>query len=225
MTNSASIDEVADQAPPPKKRAWGDDVLSQHEQRELREKVLFETAARLFNKYGFRGTSMTMLTEELGLTKGALYHYVKGKGDLLYQLNLRAARASKIAHDSAVAEGSNGYERVHGIIRNYLEAAARSPIDTFILLDEAGLAADQRDEIVELRKWLSMDMRHQIEIGIEDGSIAPCDPKLASLTIIGAMAGMLQWYERDKAWSEEHVASAMADLLGRMIAANPKPLN
>jgi len=67
--------------------------------------VLFETAARLFNRFGFRGTSLSLITKELGLTKGALYHYVKDKSDLLYQLNLRSAHASRLAHERSVREG------------------------------------------------------------------------------------------------------------------------
>ena len=207
-----------------KKRAWGNQVLSQHEQRELRETVLFETAARLFNRFGFRGTSMSMLTNELGLTKGALYHYVKDKSDLLYKVNLRSAHSSREAHERGVAEGRNGYERVHGIVRHYLLAATESPIETFVLLEDDALSPDQAQEIIKLRKALITDMRREISAGIEDGSITPCDPKLVSLTIVGAMAWMLQWYDPEQDMSKEEVSSGMADLLSRMIAADPKPL-
>ncbi len=67
-------------------------------------------------------------------------------------------------------------------------------------------------------------MRKEISLGIEDGSITPCDPKLVSLTIVGAMAWMLTWYDPEKQMSKEDVSKGMADLLSRMIAADPKPL-
>ena len=209
---------------PIKKRAWGDQVLSQHEQRALRERVLFETAAKLFNRFGFRGTSMSMLTSELGLTKGALYHYVKDKSDLLYKLNLHAARASREAHDRGVAGGSNGYERVHGIVQNYLSAALDSPTETFVLLEDDALSPEQSSEIIALRKALTADMRKEIAKGIEDGSITPCDPMLVSMTIVGSMAWMLKWYDPDQPMTKDQVSQGMADLLARMIAADPKPL-
>ena len=209
---------------PIKKRAWGDQVLSQHEQRQLRERVLFETAARLFNRFGFRGTSMSMLTKELGLTKGALYHYVKDKSDLLYKLNIHAAKASREAHDRGVAEGKNGYERVHGIVRNYLLAALESPTETFVLLEDDALTPEQSSEIIALRKSLMGEMRKEIARGIEDGSITPCDPKLVSQTIVGSMAWMLKWYDPDREMSKDDVSRGMADLLSRMISSDPKPL-
>ena len=209
---------------PIKKRAWGDHVFSQHEQRALRERVLFETAARLFNRFGFRGTSMSMLTNELGLTKGALYHYVKDKSDLLYKLNLHAAEASKEAHDRGVAEGNTGYERIHGIVRNYLLAALESPTETFVLLEDDALSPEQSGEIIALRKALMGEMRKEISRGIEDGSITPCDPKLVSQTIVGAMAWMLKWYDPEREMSKDDVSRGMADLLSRMISSSPKPL-
>lgn len=52
------------------KPAWGENIQSTEELRQAREAILFETAARLFNRYGFHGTSMTQLTEELWLITG-----------------------------------------------------------------------------------------------------------------------------------------------------------
>lgn len=167
---------------------------------------------------------MSMLTKELGLTKGALYHYVKDKSDLLYQLNLRSAHSSRRAHERGVAEGSNGYERVNGIVRHYLLAAMESPIETFVLLEDDALSAEQRSEIIELRKTLLADMRQEIAAGIKDGSITDCNPKLVSLTIVGAMAWMQTWYDPAQPWTKEEVACGMADLLSRMVAADPKGL-
>lgn len=206
-----------------KKKAWGDQVQSTEEQRELREAILFETAARLFNQYGFHGTSMAHLTEELGLTKGALYYYIKDKSDLLYQLHLKSAEATRLAHERGVSEGRNGYERIRGIVRHYVKTVTTSPTETFILLEEGALEGPRAQEIMGLRKALELDMRHQIELGIQDGSIAPCNPKLVSFALVGAMAWITKWYDPAEGWTTDQTSQAMADLLSRMISANPVP--
>lgn len=206
-----------------RKRVWDDQGQSNEDQRERREAILFETAARLFNRYGFHGTSMSHLTEELGLTKGALYYYVKDKSDLLYQLHLKSAEATRLAHDRGVAEGHNGYERVHGIVRHYAKTMTASPTETFILLEEGALHPEQAKDIADRRKALEHDLRRQIELGIEDGSIAPCDAKFVSFALVGAMAWISKWYDPDQPWTGDQIADAMADLLSRMIAANPVP--
>ena len=204
-----------------RKPAWGEDVQSTEEQRAIREAILFDTAARLFNRYGFHGTSMSLLTEELGLTKGALYYYVKDKRDLLYRLHLKSIEAIRNSYDRGVREGSNGYERVHGTIRNYVSAVTSSQTETFVLLEEGALTPEQTAEIVSKRKKLDHELRDQISAGIADGSIAPCDAKLVALTLVGAMAWVSKWYDPEDEWSSTHVSEAMADLLGRMIRAAP----
>jgi TetR/AcrR family transcriptional regulator len=204
-----------------RKPAWGEDIQSTEEQRAAREAILFDTAARLFNRYGFHGTSMSLLTEELGLTKGALYYYVKDKRDLLYRLHLKSIEAIRNSYERGVREGNNGYERVHGTIRHYVSAVTSSHTETFVLLEEGALTPEQTAEIVAKRKQLDHELRDQIAAGIADGSIAPCDAKLVALTLVGAMAWVSKWYDPEEAWSSAQVSQAMADLLGRMIAAAP----
>ena len=41
------------------------------------------TASRLFNRRGIDGTSLDDITAGLGATKGALYHYLDNKTDLV----------------------------------------------------------------------------------------------------------------------------------------------
>jgi TetR/AcrR family transcriptional regulator len=204
-----------------KKPAWGETVQSTEEQRDLREKILFETAGKLFNQYGFHGTSMSQLTEALGLTKGAIYYYVKDKSDLLYQLHLKSIEATQRSNARAVQEGSNGYEIIRAIVRNYVESVTQSNTETFILLEDGALKPEQAAEILEKRKGLSIFLRDQIMVGIEDGSIVPCDPLMVSNALVGAMAWVSKWYEPGGEMTSEDVAKSMSDMLSRMVAATP----
>jgi TetR/AcrR family transcriptional regulator len=208
-------------AKPRSSPAWSDRVQSSASQRAIKEAVLYETAARWFNRHGFHGTSLADIADELGITKAALYYYVRDKSDLLYKLHLRAAEAAKRAHDRAVNEGGNGLQRVQRIVSNYLAALTSSPTETFILLEDGALAPVKSAEIIKRRKWLDNDLRRQIEAGIADGSIAPCDSKLAVLVIVGALAWTSKWYDRDGVWSSDQVATAMGQMLAHMLSSGP----
>jgi TetR/AcrR family transcriptional regulator len=202
-------------------RGWNEKGHDASDRRAVRESILFETAARMFNSYGFHGTSMSQLTQELGLTKGALYYYVEDKSDLLYKLHIKSADATRKAFEEGVAEGRNGYERVQSIVRHYVAAITASPTETFILLEKGVLNPEQAEEIVQRRKQLELDLRSQIAKGIDDGSIVPCDPKLATFVLVGAMAWVSKWFEPDRDWTPDQVARAMADMLMRSIATMP----
>ncbi len=202
---------------------WSDRVQSSASQRAIKEAVLYETAARWFNRHGFHGTSLADIADELGITKAALYYYVRDKSDLLYKLHLRAAEAAKRAHNRGVKEGHNGLERVQRIVSNYLATLTSSPTETFILLEDGALSPVQSAEIIKQRKWLDDDLRRQIETGIADGSIAQCDSKLAGFVIVGALAWTSKWYDRDGVWSSDQIAMAMSQMLARMLSSGPVP--
>lgn len=51
----------------------------------LTTQFIIETAAPIFNKYGYAATSMSTLTKVTGLTKGAIYGNFKNKEDLAIQ--------------------------------------------------------------------------------------------------------------------------------------------
>src|ERR1700748_1482449 len=54
--------------------------------RELVENEIYEHATRLFAERGFAGTSLQDIADALGITRPALYYYVKSKDELLAKL-------------------------------------------------------------------------------------------------------------------------------------------
>ena len=54
--------------------------------RELVENEIYEQATRLFAERGFAGTSLQDIADAMGITRPALYYYVKSKDELLAKL-------------------------------------------------------------------------------------------------------------------------------------------
>src|SRR5262249_15236281 len=62
--------------------------------RELVENEIYEQAFRLFADRGFAGTSLQDIADALGITRPALYYYVKSKDELLAKLAADVAGGS-----------------------------------------------------------------------------------------------------------------------------------
>ncbi|MCL4183513.1 MAG: integrase arm-type DNA-binding domain-containing protein [Burkholderiaceae bacterium] len=197
--------------------SWGSRIPGRREQRELKEEVLYETAARWFNEHGYHGTSLSDLAKELGITKAALYNYVSSKRELLYTMHLRSLQAAHAARDDAAVQ-STGLGKVRRMIFNYVAAFTASPTVTFILLEDGALAPEQAEEILTQRRALDHEFRSWIAEGIGDGSILPCDPRLASLLITGGLAWVTKWYDPKGGWMGERVAEAISTLYAEMLA-------
>lgn len=197
--------------------AWRDRVPGPRTQREIKEEVLYETAARWFNRHGYHGTSLSDLAKELGISKAALYNYVEDKRELLYNIHKRSLRASMVARDRAAKE-KTGLEKVRKLIYSYVSIIIASPTETFILLEDNALSPEQAEEILNVRRALDLELRQWITEGIVDESITPCNPKLVALMIIGGMAWISRWYDPNGKWAGEQVAEAMSIYYARMLS-------
>src|SRR5687768_3279860 len=86
--------------------------------RGLVEQEIFDQATRLFAQRGYAGTSIQDIADAVGLTRPALYHYVKSKDDLLARLvaEVTVVAATDIAKIARRGELS-ATQRLRDIVR------------------------------------------------------------------------------------------------------------
>ena len=85
-------------------------------------------------------------------------------------------------------------------------------------LDEGDLTSDARAEVRTYKRKLDRRLRSFIQEGIEDGSIAACDTKIAAFSIAGALNWICMWYEPGGPLSPEEIATQFARTLTQGLA-------
>jgi AcrR family transcriptional regulator len=178
-----------------------------------REAVL-RTAAQLFLEQGYRRTSLSGLAKRLNITKPALYYYFRNKEEILvscYQSGIARIEASL---DGALVGQGNGLDKT----RAYIEAYARVIVSEdfgrcVAMLDDSELSPGARREVRNLKRQIDNSLRGYIEQGIADGSIAPCNVKLAAFALAGAINWIGAWYRPEGELSPEEIARQFALLL------------
>ena len=197
---------------------WHGRVARAIAQRELKDEVILECAASWFHRHGFHGASLSDIAGELGVTKAALYHYASSKEELLYRLHVRSLQAARAARDQAVAGGTDGLDRIARLVYNVVMVMTGTPAESFFLLEPGTLSAAHAEQIEQARSWLKLDLRDLLVRGMADGSIAPCDPKLAAFFIVGAQNWVGRWHSPAGAWPREKIAASYADMVRRLLA-------
>src|SRR3984885_15766622 len=81
------------------------------------------------------------------------------------------------------------------------------------MLHENELSSEIRKLVRALKRRIDASIRAYIEEGIADGSIAPCDPKLASFAMSGAINWIGTWYKPAGPLTGEEIASHFTALL------------
>ncbi|MGD9021611.1 MAG: hypothetical protein PVF46_07415, partial [Lysobacterales bacterium] len=71
---------------------------------------------------------------------------------------------------------------------------------------------EYRDKIQPFYHRVDRGLREIIAAGIEDGTIAACDPKIAAFTLFGAMNWISRWFDPAQGLSAGEIAAQMNTL-------------
>ena len=142
---------------------------------------ILDAAARVFTERGYERATTKMIARAAELSEGALYHYFRGKRDLL------VAILGRVIGDAQVEGGSNGstdlHERYRRAINNRVRRA-HPQMTTFFAVLSAVLADSELSEQVrsELLEPGIQKAERALHASIAGGAMRPVDvPAVARL--------------------------------------------
>jgi AcrR family transcriptional regulator len=186
-----------------------------------REAVL-KTAAQLFLEKSYGRTSLNDVAERLNITKPALYHYFRNKEEILLECyRLGTGLIEEILNDIASHCGT-GLEKVEAFIYSYANVMTVNFGRCVMRLDEGDLSSAALADVRTYKRKIDRRLRSFIQEGIADGSITPCDAKIAAFSIAGAVNWICQWYEPEGALTAEEIATQFARTLTQGLTRKPR---
>ena len=170
-------------------------TLEREDQRAVKRDAVLRAAAQLFNEFGYHATSLEMVAERLQVTKPTLYYYVRNKEEILFECVRLGLELLRSAIAAAAASGGTALDKLQAAMREYALIVTRDFGMCLIRVGEDPLAPAARRKLRRLKAELDHEFRALIEQGIAEGSLAPCDPKLAAFTLAGALSWIGRWYD------------------------------
>lgn len=174
---------------------------------------ILDAAAELFGRLGYHGTSIEQISQSVGLGRGALYHHIRSKEDLLYELSLSVFRS--ITDDArAVAEGDLAPDEKLTILGQQIIAhpASRNNAWTVALQNAHVLTDDHRAEIVEARK----EYERQWASVLAQGAVAGLWRTVSDVElrgILGMFNSTARWVRLDGALSPAEISQTFLGLI------------
>jgi AcrR family transcriptional regulator len=182
-------------------------------EREQKREAVLLAAVRMFNTQGFHATSLDDVAERLHITKPTLYYYVKNKDEILFEcVNI----GMQLLQDAVIEEhgrGGSAFDKLQAAMRRYVEIVTADFGMCVIRVGEDPLPAAGRRKLRRFKAALDAQFRELIRLGIEEGSIRPCDPKIAAFTIAGALSWIGRWYRPDGPLTPDEIATQCIGLL------------
>lgn len=177
-----------------------------------REAVL-KTAAELFLEKSYARTSLNDVAERLKITKPALYHYFRNKEEILIACYRLGTGLIEETLNEIAAHCGTGLEKVEAFIYSYANVMTVNFGRCVMRIDQGDLSSDALTDVKAYKRKIDRRLRSFIREGIDDGSIAECDPKIAAFSIAGALNWICVWYEPDGALSPEEIATQFSRTL------------
>jgi AcrR family transcriptional regulator len=159
-----------------------------------REAVL-RTAVLMFLERSYARTSMNDVATQLNITKPALYHYFRNKEEILVEIYRLGTDLIDEMLDGIEADEKPGLDKVADFIAGYIRIISGDFGRAVIRLDDGELSKAGRKVVRGRKREIDHRLRAMIDSGIEDGSIASCDAKIAAFILAGSINWMASWYE------------------------------
>jgi AcrR family transcriptional regulator len=188
---------------------------TRHRDRDQKQFAVLTTAAELFLTQGYRQTRLDDIAERLRITKPALYNYFRSKQDILFGCHMLGHDTVDEGLENIEAEGGDGASRLSQLIRVYAGVMTEQFGMCLIRLDINELPAAAQRRIRERRRAVNERFEHYLKMGIADGTLAKCDPKVTSFVIAGALNWISHWYRPQGGLSSAQIGEQFVQILVR----------
>ena len=183
--------------------------------------AVLAAAATVFARRGYLGTSIDAIADELGATKGRVYHYYHGKAEVFLDVAITGmhdiiAAIGPLSKQEGVRPSDRIYQmsHLHASFMMLRNDAQRVSVQAAEMRTVAEIAIHREvlAEVLELRHQYEQIFIEVIDEGIKLGDFAGIDSHLAVKSALGSLNWIPIWYARDRGSAEdiERVADSFA---------------
>jgi len=204
-------------------RGGGGDEPRRSPKWQARRQTIIDTSARVFARRGYHATGITELCAANDLGKGAFYHYIGSKEELLAAIHDRVMDEVMLGADRVAAAGGSPSAQLAMLGDELLDVIARYPDHVWVFLHEFPALTEGRAEQFRLRRReYEGRVEAALEAGIRSGEFRDLDPRLTALAWLGMHNYTYLWLKAGGLLSAGDVAKRFADLFNRGIVS-PTP--
>lgn len=182
-----------------------------------KKRAVILSAASAFRRRGYHNTSMVDIAKTLGLTKAALYYYVRNKEEILYESHLMAYESMEEILKRPLA-GQNGLDVLGNVFRDFVSLLTQSGVS--LLTDVDSLSSKSQEQILARRGKIERRVIKIVKSGQKDGSIRKGDARLQVFFFMGALNWLNAWFDSEGRLKGEDIADHFVQQLRSGITAD-----
>jgi TetR/AcrR family transcriptional regulator, cholesterol catabolism regulator len=184
---------------------------------------IYRTAAQVILQKGYDATSVNDIAAALGITKAGLYHYIRGKKELLYDIMNFGLDELDAEVINPALEIADPEERLRFLIATDARLVTRGQGAITILVEEMSALTTQQNRKITKRKRAFFDVVRNTLVELEAaGKLQDVNTTAAAFCILGMIQWLSRWFRQDGAMTEEEAAAELTKIaLGGVLRAAP----
>ncbi len=183
-----------------------------------RREAIVDTSASLFARRGYHATGITELCTANDLGKGALYHYIGSKEELLAAIHDRVMDEVMAGADRVAQAGGIPSHQLAMLGNELLDVIHRYPDHVWVFLHEFPALTGERAERFRVRRReYERRVEGVLRAGVESGEFRELEPRLTAMAWLGMHNYTYLWLKSGGRLSARDVAKPFADIFMRGI--------
>ncbi|RZV42904.1 MAG: TetR/AcrR family transcriptional regulator, partial [Acidimicrobiales bacterium] len=136
-------------------------------QYNAKRRAVIRSAAAAFRRRGYHNASMTEIAKSLGLTKAALYYYVKSKEEILFEAHIMVYDKMDELVKAVRGQGDTGLEKLQLLYGEFAHMLTRDGLA--LLTDIDSLNGENQETVLKRRGKIERAVTRLVEKGMADG--------------------------------------------------------
>jgi AcrR family transcriptional regulator len=183
--------------------------------RDARRDGILKAAATIFRTRGFAGAGMREIADQAGLSPANLYHYFRGKDEILFYCQDRALDRMLAGIASVRRRPIPVPERLRLVLSSHVRVMLDEVEGATAHLQTDALSPALRTRIVRKRDRYERALRALIASGVARRECIAPDPALAARAMLGALNWTVTWFNPNGPRTAAAVGDDIASFLVR----------
>jgi TetR/AcrR family transcriptional regulator, cholesterol catabolism regulator len=188
---------------------------------EQRRQAIVDTSASVFARQGYHATGIMQLCEANDLGKGALYHYIGSKEELLAAIHDRVMDEVMAGAERVAGETGTPAQKLTRMGEELLDVIHRHPDHVWVFLHEfPALTGDRAERFRSRRREYERRVEGILQDGVDSGEFRDIDPWLAARAWLGMHNYTYLWLKADGRLSARSIAKPFSDIFIRGVISS-----
>jgi AcrR family transcriptional regulator len=183
--------------------------------RDAKRADILRAAARVFRRRGFGDVGMRDIADQADLSPANLYHYFRGKDEILYYCQDRALDRLLAAVAAARRLPGGASARLTSVLAAHATTLLDDVEGATAHVQVESLTPARRRRLIAKRDRYERAVRSLLESGMANGDFAAEDAAVVTRAMLGALNWTAAWFRPDGVHNAQHVGDIIARFLVR----------